>query len=113
MPEWIVKYWVEWIFGIVAAALALAYRSITRRVKKDREEQDAIKAGLQALLRAQMINDYNKWSEKGWAPIYARENFENCWTQYENLGTNGVMQDIRTKFLALPTQPTTNTKHAT
>ena len=49
-----------------------------------------------------MVGDYNRWSEQGWAPIYARENFENCWQQYEQLGENGVMEDIRHKFLALP-----------
>ena len=52
-----------------------------------------------------MINDYNNYLEKGYAPIYARQNFENCWLQYERLGKNGVMKDIRTKFLELPTQP--------
>lgn len=61
--------------------------------------------GVQALLRAQMIHDYNKWNERGYAPIYARQNFENCWQQYHALGANGVMNDIHTKFLALPTEP--------
>lgn len=65
----------------------------------------AIKRGLQALLRAQLIEDYNKWSEKGYAPIYARQNFENCWFQYHALGANGVMDDIHAKFLELPTEP--------
>lgn len=65
----------------------------------------ALSLGVQALLRAQMINDYNRYSSKGYAPIYARESFENCWHQYERLGKNGVMQDIRNKFLALPTDP--------
>ena len=60
---------------------------------------------MQALLRAQMIHDYNKWNERGYAPIYARQNFENCWQQYHALGANGVMNDIHTKFLALPTEP--------
>ena len=64
----------------------------------------AIKRGLQALLRAQLIEDYNKWSEKGYAPIYARQNFENCWFQYHALGANGVMDDIHAKFLELPTE---------
>lgn len=64
-----------------------------------------VKLGVQALLRAQMIQDYNKWSEKGYAPIYARQNFENCWAQYHSLGANGVMDDIHKKFLALPTSP--------
>lgn len=61
--------------------------------------------GVQALLRAQMIEDYNKWNDKGYAPIYARQNFENCWSQYHSLGANGVMDDIHIKFLALPTEP--------
>jgi hypothetical protein len=65
----------------------------------------AIKLGLQALLRAQLLSDWNKWSEKGYAPIYARENFENCWVQYHALGANGVMDNIHDKFLLLPTTP--------
>lgn len=63
-----------------------------------------VRKGVQALLRAQMINDYNKWSERGYAPIYARQNFENCWEQYHSLGVNGVMDDLHRKFLELPTK---------
>lgn len=102
--DWIVKYWVEWLFGIVAAILIGAYRSLAKKIKDEREEREAIKAGLQALLRAQMVTDYNRYTEKGYAPIYARENFENCWVQYERLGSNGVMQSIHDKFMSLPTQ---------
>ena len=67
-----------------------------------------IKSLAKALLRAQMINDYNKWSEKGYAPIYARQNFENCWEQYHSLGVNGVMDDLHMKFLELPTEERSN-----
>lgn len=63
----------------------------------------ALQMGVQALLRAQMITYYNHYQAKGYAPLYARESFENCWVQYEKLGKNGVMADIRAKFLALPT----------
>ena len=69
------------------------------------KQVQGVRKGVQALLRAQMINDYNKWMEKGYAPIYARQNFENCWSQYHSLGANGVMDDIHIKFLALPTEP--------
>ena len=64
-----------------------------------------MRKGIQALLRAQLISDWNNYSEKGYAPIYARENFENVYTQYHNLGANGVMDDIRSKFMALPDKP--------
>lgn len=64
-----------------------------------------VKHGVQALLRAQIIQDYNKYSDLGYAPIYARENFQNCWSQYHSLGANGVMDDIHDKFLRLPIEP--------
>lgn len=70
----------------------------------------SMRYGVQALLRAQMITDYNKYSEQGYAPIYARENFENCWKRYHGLGANGVMDDLHTKFLALPTEPPSTKK---
>ena len=75
-----------------------------KQVQQQKRSTDAVKLGIQALLRAQMINDYNRYVEKGFAPIYARENFEKVWKQYEALGENGVMEDIRKKFFALPTK---------
>ena len=70
----------------------------------------ALKLGVQALLRAQMINDYNKWTDRGYAPLYARQNFENLWVQYEALGENGVISDLHAKFLLLPTDPPAQNK---
>ena len=61
-----------------------------------------IRRGVQALLRAQLLDDWRYYSNKGYAPIYARESFENCYQQYHRLGANGVMDDIHAKFLALP-----------
>ena len=71
-----------------------------------RTQIKAVKRGVQALLRAQLISDWNYYSEKGYAPIYARENFENVYLQYHSLGANGVMDDLRKKFLDLPDKPT-------
>ena len=72
------------------------------------KQVSGVRKGVQALLRAQMINDYNKWMEKGYAPIYARQNFENCWKNYHDLGVNGVMDDLHNKFLELPTDERSN-----
>jgi len=82
----------------VPALIAAGAKYILSQIK-------GIKLGVQALLRAQMISEYNKWEDRGYAPIYARQNFENCWEQYHNLGVNGVMDDLHKKFLQLPTEP--------
>ena len=80
----------------LGGAFITATKNLSIRVKAQQK-------GIQALLRAQLIGDYNKWSERGYAPIYARENFENCYKNYHALGENGVMDDIRRKFMELPT----------
>ena len=94
----------QWLcFLGIDALIGLVFGYFYSLIKKTAKESKATKAGIQALLRAQMINDFNKWSEKGFAPIYARQNFENCWVQYHSLGENGVMDNIREMFFALPT----------
>lgn len=60
--------------------------------------------GVQALLRDRLIQSYNYHTDKGYAPIYARENWENMWKQYHNLGENGVMDNLHEMFMSLPTE---------
>ena len=93
--QWLCLFGIPTILG---GAVAGVFKLVFSHIK-------GVKLGVQALLRSQMIHDYNKWSELGYAPIYARENFENCWKQYHSLGANGVMDDIHDKFLALPIEP--------
>ena len=89
----------------VPALILMIVKYMLNQIKQNRKDTEAVKLGLQALLRRQMISDYNKYSEKGFAPVYARDNFENCWKQYHSLGANGVMDDLHEKFLELPTAP--------
>lgn len=90
------------ILGIPSLVTALIGYLI-KRVQDNDKATKAIEKGVQALLRAEMVAAYNRYSDKGFAPIYARENFENIWIQYHALGANGVMDDLHSKFMALPT----------
>lgn len=89
----------------VPALIAGGFKYLYSSLKKNTADTEAVKIGIQALLRSQMIADYNKWTDRGYAPIYARDNFENCWKQYHALGVNGVIDDLHEKFLELPTEP--------
>lgn len=85
----------------VPTLLLMVFRYLYMQIK-------GVRMGVKALLRAQMISDYNKWTEREYAPIYAKQNFENLWEQYHALkGPNGVMDDLHTKFITLPTEPQT------
>lgn len=87
--------------GVLTTVAAYFYK----RIKANDLKTEAVKKGIQALLRDRLYDKYEYYSEKGYAPIRARENFENMWTQYHNLGQNGVMDDIHVKFMQLPTEP--------
>ena len=88
------------LFG--SGILVSIWKYFSTKVKHMGLKTEALQLGVQALLRDRLIAEYNKYSEKGYAPIYAKENFENMWTQYHNLGANGVMDEIHEKFKDLP-----------
>lgn len=90
--------------GSIFSAIAVGFWRYMRKVfLKNTRNIEALMKGVQAVLRAQMIRDYNYYKEKSYAPIYAKDNFQNCWEQYEALGANGVMCRIHEEFMGLPT----------
>ena len=85
-----------------SAAIIAVAANFGKRIKENDKETTAVKLGVQAMLRAQMISEYNKAKDKGYAPIYAKDNFHNRWDNYHNLGANGVMDAIKDEYLAMP-----------
>ncbi|MBQ9252075.1 MAG: hypothetical protein IJ188_05520 [Clostridia bacterium] len=69
------------------------------------KQNQAIMQGLQAILRDRLLQGYRHYLEKGYADYEDRENLENIWAQYHALGANGVMDDLRERFRALPPFP--------
>lgn len=89
------------IFGIITKAILV-------RLGKQETRQKAVEMGVQALLRDRMLHSYNKYIEVGYAPIFAKENFENMYQQYHGLGGNGVMTQLHAEFMELPTESEEN-----
>lgn len=84
--------------------LGIGTRAILARLKRQDSRQKALESGVQALLRDRMLYSYNKYIDAGYAPIYAKENYENMYWQYHELGGNGVMTHLHEEFMALPTE---------
>lgn len=89
------------LLGIPSAILAII-GYLKAQMKKLITKQTAMELGLQAMLRAELVRIYNYWYPKGEAPLYVKENFENCFLQYEALGANGVMTGLHDNFMKLP-----------
>lgn len=98
MFEWIFKYWVEVLFGLVTTGF-IAF------VKLQISTNKAIRLGLQAILRDRLLQSFNACLKDGCTTYEERQNWINMYNQYHTLGANGVMDDIKEKFLSLPIKP--------
>ena len=93
------EWWIGFVFG------TLGFGSlIIARIKNMKCRITATEKGVQALLRSQIIALYNKYTEKGYMPIYERENLEHLYIEYKALGGNGVIESLKSKLDDLPTE---------
>ena len=98
MIDFIVTYWLEALFTLVCSVFALLFKYIIKKLKR----QQAVEAGLQALLRNELIKSYREYEEKGEISILDKENMEHMFKEYKNLGGNGTVEQMMTELMALP-----------
>ena len=65
----------------------------------------AMREGVRSLLRAEIIRAYEKYTERGYCPIYAREPLTKVYEAYHAMGGNGTGTDFYRKTIALPSEP--------
>ena len=100
------------ISGLVALLIQRSLKARDGRQEEIRAKSEemelqnrAIMMGLQAILRDRLLQGYRYYAGKGWADYEDRANLENLWAQYHALGANGIMDEYRKRFLALPVSP--------
>lgn len=82
-------------------------------IKMSQDQNDAMRLGLQAILRENIVANYNKYKNKGYMPIYARESVKKIYEAYEGLGGNDVAHNLYEKMLSWDTDPDgKETEHA-
>ena len=102
MPEWIVKYWVEELFGLVIAVFSFVVKSLHTKLKavkaladeerRQREEENkAIKDGMKSLLRRQILIDCENAQGAGHCGARRKETINEMYNAYHALGGNGVV----------------------
>lgn len=93
MWDFIVKYWVEWIFGIIVAALSAAYAHLSKKFKAERRKNQAIENGLRGILRIQILDTYDKCVADGRTISVSRKDaVVSIYQSYVTLG-NGEQDD--------------------
>ena len=106
IANYISAHWLEWLFAALLAFLGWGYRNVSARLKAEQIKNAAIADGVQSLLRDNIVNNYNKYTEKGFCPIYAKESIRKTYAAYHALGGNDVATGLYHKILNMSEEPT-------
>ena len=102
LPDWITRYWAEWLFGIVAAMMVAGYQRVSKHMRHAQKKDRALDDGMRALLRDRIISACDHYLENGFAPVYARENITSMYDAYHSLGGDGIVTDMVQQTMKLP-----------
>ena len=96
------SHWVEWLFIAISTFLSLGYRQVAKRQAEESAKNRAVQEGVQALLRDRIIQSYNHYQDKGFCPIYAKENIKKMYDAYHDLGGNDEATKLKDTLLLMP-----------
>ena len=113
MPEWIIKYWIEWLFGLVIAGISLILRRLNTRLKHEKEareslalqaeaENKALKDGMRSILRRQILADCEEALAAGWCDATTKSTIREMYEAYHALGGNDVVTSTYNDLMNLP-----------
>lgn len=101
--SFIQAHWLEWLFTGVLAVLSFLFKTLQSQLKKEQEKNQAIADGVQSLLRESIVNNYNRYQDRGYCPIYAKESIKRVYKAYhDGLGGNDVASELYRKLLEMP-----------
>lgn len=95
-------HWLEWLFTAVLAVLSWLFKLMRDQLKQEQTKNEAIAEGVQSLLRESIVSNYNRYSDRGFCPIYAKESIKKVYKAYHNLGGNDVATELYNKVLKMP-----------
>lgn len=100
------------IVALIGGAATLAnviftavFSAIKDHKRKKSADEQALEDGVQCLLRAEIIHAHDKYTARGFCPIYAKESLTRAYTAYHNLGGNDIATDLYNECVSLPNQP--------
>ena len=108
---YISAHWIEWMFMIITAVIGFGYRTVLKKLQEEKQRNEAIAEGVQSLLRESIVNNYNKYRNKGYCPIYAKESMKKVYIAYHNLGGNDVATTLFNNLLNMKEEDEEGVSH--
>lgn len=98
MLDFIVRYWVQYLFGLLAGGFVLIYKKMQNTMKANA----LVKDGIIAMLHDRLLQKCNHQLKNGYTTFDEIEEIEYMNRPYKALGGNGTVQTAIEKVKALP-----------
>lgn len=104
----ILKWAVPFCCSAVVTWAVTYAKMINKKNKELKELRDnkieTLADGVQCLLRAEIIRNHDKYLDRGYCPIYAKEALKRAYAAYHDLHGNDVATQLYNQTMALPTE---------
>lgn len=90
---WAVTAVVGWLAGRLSAM-----------ARHSRDEDAALKQGVRALLRSELMRTHHEAMRQGWCTTTDKEVMERMYQDYHALGGNGIATTLHDEMMRLPTR---------
>ena len=101
MWDFVVKYWLEFVFGAVAAGLSAGYAHLKKRLREETEKNRAIENGLRDILRIQILDSYDKCISTGSISVSRKDALDSAYKSYHALGGNGTITQVHKEIMEM------------
>lgn len=98
MIEFIFKYWIEWLFGLIIAGMGVIYRQLRSNIN----ENKAVKDGIKGILHNEIIYRCKKLLIIGYVTPDDLEELEYLFKPYKGLNGNGTAEKLIDRVYNLP-----------
>ena len=102
MWEWLVKYWLEVLFGLVTAGVGIALRRINKALQKEKVRNQAIEDGVRDILRMQILDTYERCTQVGKITVSRKDAIDSAYRSYHALGGNGTITQVHNEIMEMP-----------
>ncbi len=101
MIDWLLKYWLDVLFGLAISGLGLLGKNIRARLKQREAEDTAIKNGLLAVLHDRLYLECSKCLAQEYIELDDMDNIKHLYGAYAALGGNGTGTALYNRAMAL------------
>lgn len=99
------------ITAVISTTVGVVVTAVIAHFRSGKVRHKAVENGVQSLLRAEIIRQNEKWVERGYCPVYAKDAVRREYEAYHALGGNGVITDLYNDILSLPETPPKQNKN--